>query len=154
MLSVIDWLHGNCSAGLILETVLDHYGCHLDSLTPGSSIEVLSSRQVVARGCVVKLGNIRGVGHRWGDLLVGSQKALIQIDEILKPNFKPPFRFTDRCDPDSNWPEKCNSVTWSSIHHKTSPFGGPQAHGYLDPAYFANCDEELDNAGVPPAPHL
>ena len=39
-----------------------------------------------------------------------------------------------------------NVVTWSSIHHKTSPTGG--AHGFPDPNYIDNCNEELDNLGV------
>jgi len=40
-----------------------------------------------------------------------------------------------------------NVVTWATIHHKTSPNNGP--HGFPDPSYFANCNSELDNAGVP-----
>ena len=40
-----------------------------------------------------------------------------------------------------------NVVTWATIHHKTSPNSGP--HGFPDPSYFANCNSELDNAGVP-----
>ena len=40
-----------------------------------------------------------------------------------------------------------NVVTWATIHHKTSPSNGP--HGFPDPSYFANCNSELDNAGVP-----
>jgi len=47
-----------------------------------------------------------------------------------------------------------NQVTWSSIHHKTSPTGGQYAHGFPDPNYFANCNAELDNAGVPPADEI
>lgn len=42
-----------------------------------------------------------------------------------------------------------NSVTWSSIHHKTSTCAGP--HGFPDPNYFTNCNTELDNLGVPSA---
>jgi len=40
-----------------------------------------------------------------------------------------------------------NCVTWASIHHKTSPSGGP--HGFPDPGFFLNCNGELDAAGVP-----
>ena len=40
-----------------------------------------------------------------------------------------------------------NVVTWATIHHKTSPTQGP--HGFPDPSFFANCNNELDNAGVP-----
>ena len=40
-----------------------------------------------------------------------------------------------------------NVVTWNSIHHKTSPSGGP--HGFPDPNYIDNCNSELDNLGVP-----
>ena len=43
---------------------------------------------------------------------------------------------------------------WASIHHKTSPTGGSQGHGYPDPDYFDNCNGELDSLGVPPAPKL
>lgn len=42
-----------------------------------------------------------------------------------------------------------NQVTWASIHHKTSPRGGP--HGFPDPSYLQNCNGELDTAGVPTA---
>ena len=40
-------------------------------------------------------------------------------------------------------------VTWASIHHKTSISGG--AHGFPDPSYFYNCNDELDAVGVPSA---
>ena len=42
-----------------------------------------------------------------------------------------------------------NVVTWSSVHHKTNPSGGARAHGFPDPGYFANVNEELNNLGVP-----
>jgi deltex-like protein len=38
-------------------------------------------------------------------------------------------------------------ITWASIHHKTSMSSGP--HGFPDPSFFANCNGELDAAGVP-----
>jgi deltex-like protein len=47
---------------------------------------------------------------------------------------------------------KPNSVTWSSIHHKTSLTGG--AHGYPDAGYFINANEELDALNVPSADDL
>jgi deltex-like protein len=46
-----------------------------------------------------------------------------------------------------------NRCTWSSIHHNTSPVGGTSSHGFPDPSYFVNCNEELDGVGVPLA-HL
>ncbi|KAL7438500.1 hypothetical protein ACHAXM_006273 [Skeletonema potamos] len=46
------------------------------------------------------------------------------------------------------------NCTWASIHHKTSPSGGIQAHGFPDPDYFKNCNAELDGLGVPPAHSL
>ena len=48
---------------------------------------------------------------------------------------------------------KQNQCTWASIHHKTSYSGGMQRHGFPDPNYFVNCNEELDGVGVPAA-HL
>lgn len=42
-----------------------------------------------------------------------------------------------------------NSVTWSTIHHKTSLTGGTRSHGYPDPTYFYRCNQELNDAGVP-----
>ncbi|GFH49706.1 hypothetical protein CTEN210_06182 [Chaetoceros tenuissimus] len=42
-----------------------------------------------------------------------------------------------------------NQCTWSTIHHKTSATGGVQSHGFPDPCYFFNCNEELDNVKVP-----
>lgn len=45
-----------------------------------------------------------------------------------------------------------DSVTWASIHHKSSMNGGE--HGYPDASYFDNCNQELDALGVPPASEL
>jgi len=45
-----------------------------------------------------------------------------------------------------------DSVTWSSIHHKTCLRGG--IHGYPDANYFMNCNSALDNLHVPPADRL
>jgi deltex-like protein len=42
-----------------------------------------------------------------------------------------------------------NQIVWSSIHHKTSLRGG--MHGFPDPNYFWNCNEDLDALQVPPA---
>jgi deltex len=47
---------------------------------------------------------------------------------------------------------RTNAITWASIHHKTRMDGGP--HGYPDPAYFANVNEELDALHVPAADDL
>ncbi len=47
-----------------------------------------------------------------------------------------------------------NQCTWASIHHKTDMWGGVQAHGYPDPDYFKNCNDEMDGLGVPPANSL
>jgi len=49
---------------------------------------------------------------------------------------------------------KQNAVVWASIHHKTRPFikrsgSSSRHHGYPDPGYFLNCNEELDALGVP-----
>jgi len=49
---------------------------------------------------------------------------------------------------------RTNSITWSSIHHKSRPSGGIQAHGFPDESYFLNCNKELDSLGVPPASDL
>jgi deltex-like protein len=43
-------------------------------------------------------------------------------------------------------------VCWASIHHKTSIDGG--CHGWPDPSYFDNCNEELDRLAVPKASEL
>lgn len=45
-----------------------------------------------------------------------------------------------------------DSVTWSSIPHKTSLQGG--VHGFPDLSYIFNCNAELDDLGVPPANNL
>jgi len=42
-----------------------------------------------------------------------------------------------------------NKIVWASIHHKTSTSAGP--HGYPDPGYFINANEELDALHVPAA---
>jgi deltex-like protein len=45
-----------------------------------------------------------------------------------------------------------NSVTWASVHHKTSLSGGP--YGFPDLGYFINANEELDALDVPDANDL
>lgn len=40
-----------------------------------------------------------------------------------------------------------NTVTWASIHHKTSYYSG--TYGYPDSTYFQRCNDELDALGVP-----
>jgi deltex len=47
---------------------------------------------------------------------------------------------------------RTNAITWASIHHKTRLDRGP--HGYPDPSYFANVNEELDALHVPAANDL
>mmetsp|Transcript_22710 Transcript_22710/g.36777 ORF Transcript_22710/g.36777 Transcript_22710/m.36777 type:complete len:304 (+) Transcript_22710:1-912(+) len=42
-----------------------------------------------------------------------------------------------------------NTITWTSIHHKTSLYGGP--HGFPDPNYIKNCNDSLDALHVPAA---
>ena len=44
-----------------------------------------------------------------------------------------------------------NSITWSSIHHKTSMNAGAMYHGFPDDSYFRNCNFELDALGIPTA---
>lgn len=44
---------------------------------------------------------------------------------------------------------RSNVITWSSVHHKTCQHGS--VHGFPDPGFFANCNEELDALGVPAA---
>ena len=36
-------------------------------------------------------------------------------------------------------------ITWASVHFKTGKSGGVARHGYPDPNYFMNTNEELDN---------
>ncbi|KAL7531827.1 hypothetical protein ACHAXR_004260, partial [Thalassiosira sp. AJA248-18] len=49
---------------------------------------------------------------------------------------------------------RSNQCVWASIHHKTSTTGGVERHGYPDPGYFINCNEELNGIGVPAADAL
>ncbi|CAH6792301.1 E3 ubiquitin-protein ligase DTX3L [Phodopus roborovskii] len=41
-----------------------------------------------------------------------------------------------------------NVITWNDIHHKTSPFGGPENFGYPDPDYLKRVKEELKAKGI------
>ena len=45
-----------------------------------------------------------------------------------------------------------NSIVWASIHHKTIIVPGP--HGFPDPGYFFNANEELDALHVPATDQL
>lgn len=49
---------------------------------------------------------------------------------------------------------RANSVTWASIHHKTSVSGGLRSHGFPDPNFFQFCNMELDSLSVPSAVDL
>lgn len=42
-----------------------------------------------------------------------------------------------------------NVVTWASIHHKTSSYGGFSAFGFPDTTYFERCNDEMDSLSVP-----
>lgn len=42
---------------------------------------------------------------------------------------------------------QANTVTWASIHHKTSYYGG--TYGFPDPTYFQRANDELNALGVP-----
>ena len=42
-----------------------------------------------------------------------------------------------------------SQCTWASVHHKTCMTGGIEKYGYPDPGYFVNCNQELNNLGVP-----
>jgi hypothetical protein len=44
-----------------------------------------------------------------------------------------------------------SQCTWASVHHKTCMTGGIEKHGYPDPGYFVNCNQELNSLGVPAA---
>uniref|UniRef100_A0A5F5PNC5 E3 ubiquitin-protein ligase n=1 Tax=Equus caballus TaxID=9796 RepID=A0A5F5PNC5_HORSE len=39
-------------------------------------------------------------------------------------------------------------ITWNDIHHKTSPFGGPDKYGYPDPDYLKRVKQELKDKGI------
>ncbi|RXN31988.1 E3 ubiquitin- ligase DTX3L-like isoform X1 [Labeo rohita] len=41
-----------------------------------------------------------------------------------------------------------NVVTWNDIHHKTSPYGGPESYGYPDPHYLKRVKAELKAKGI------
>jgi deltex-like protein len=49
---------------------------------------------------------------------------------------------------------RTGSITWSSVHQKTSTRGGGSSHGFPDPNFFINCNGELDDLHVPPAADL
>lgn len=44
-----------------------------------------------------------------------------------------------------------DQCTWASVHHETCWSGGVANHGYPDPGYFVNCNQELNSLGVPAA---
>jgi hypothetical protein len=73
----------------------------------GSIVELVSYGQVKATGFVGYVGNCNGHSEcrKWGDALIGAGKALIQIDStIIVPGYKPTFWYTDKQNPDKDWP--------------------------------------------------
>jgi hypothetical protein len=73
----------------------------------GSIVELVSYGQVKATGFVGYVGNYNGHSEccKWGDALIGAGKALIQIDStIIVPGYKPTFWYTDKQNPDKDWP--------------------------------------------------
>jgi 3'-5' exonuclease len=77
------------------------------TLQVGSLVEICHHRRAVAKGCILFLGNERGSGEvkKWGDVYVGAGKAIVQIDEVLVPGYKPPIHFKDKNNPEANWPD-------------------------------------------------
>jgi hypothetical protein len=53
-----------------------------------------------------RLANGVGIWH-----LVGAGKALVQVDHVLDPEFKPKFLFANRCDQDGDWPKGSTLAT-------------------------------------------
>jgi hypothetical protein len=69
-----------------------------ETLQLGSLVEIYHHRcTAVAKGCILFLGNERGRGEvqKWGEEYVGAGKAIIQIDDVLVPGYKPPIHFKD-----------------------------------------------------------
>jgi hypothetical protein len=68
------------------------------ALQRGSLVEICHHQRTVAKGCILFLGNERGSGEevrKWGDEYVGVGKAIIQIDDVLVPGYKPAIHYKD-----------------------------------------------------------
>jgi len=71
---------------LLEETVRQFSTPPVTLLQPGSRVHVQSYGRVVAIGTIAFVGNFQGTGisERWGNVTVGANKALVQLDTILK----------------------------------------------------------------------
>jgi hypothetical protein len=75
-----------------------------EKLNTGSIVNVLAYGKNIATGCVLFHG-LAGKQRRWGDILIGKDKCLVQVDRIAVPGSKPPIRYRDKLQPDSDWPK-------------------------------------------------
>uniref|UniRef100_UPI00398F6B07 probable E3 ubiquitin-protein ligase DTX3 n=1 Tax=Pristiophorus japonicus TaxID=55135 RepID=UPI00398F6B07 len=68
-----------------------------------------------------------------------------QVQRLLRKAFDQRLIFTVGT---SRTTGKTNVVTWNDIHHKTSPWGGPELFGYPDPLYLQRVQQELGAQGI------
>lgn len=68
-----------------------------------------------------------------------------KVQSLLKKAFDQRLIFTVGT---SRTTGRTNVVTWNDIHHKTSPWGGPELFGYPDPLYLQRVQQELGAQGI------
>ncbi|XP_048477254.1 probable E3 ubiquitin-protein ligase DTX3 [Rhincodon typus] len=68
-----------------------------------------------------------------------------KVYQLLKKAFDQRLIFTVGT---SRTTGQSNVVTWNDIHHKTSPWGGPERFGYPDPSYLERVQQELAAKGI------
>jgi hypothetical protein len=46
--------------------------------------------------------------QRWGDILIGKDKCLVQVDRITVPGSRPPIVYRNKIEPDLDWPKSAS----------------------------------------------
>jgi hypothetical protein len=75
-----------------------------EKLEAGSTVNVLAYGKNIATGCVIFKG-VAGKQRRWGDILIGKDKCLVQVDWITIPGSKPPIVYRNKIQPDLDLPK-------------------------------------------------
>ena len=87
-------------------------------------------------------------GEKNANAYLPNNTAGQELLKRLKYSFKHGLTFTVGTSITTGMTNQC---TWATIHHKTSTSGGTKSHGYPDPYYIQNCNEDLDALSVPSA---
>ena len=85
---------------------MDSVGSAPQDLQVGSDVEFVLYNKVVARGIIDTIGGRFGNATKWGKILIGAGKASITVKDVVVPETRPTFGYTDPNNDDLSWDKK------------------------------------------------